>query len=126
MFEQMVPAFIAAVMMGLFELVKFCINKIKPEDSAMVNDISDIKGQLVELNDTSADTKRKTQELYDMHNVKDGDGTPIWYVPRSWADTQKEILHTVDQVSNTQKSLATTMERCVTILDRIDRRQDNE
>lgn len=122
----MIPAFVAAVMMGLFELVKFCINKIKPDDSALVTDIKDIKEELEELGSIAKQTQQKTKELYDMHDVKDGDGTPIWYVPRSWADTQKEILHTVDQVSNTQKSLASTMERCVTILDRIDRRQDHE
>ena len=92
MFEQMIPAFVAAVMMGLFELVKFCINKIKPDDNVLVGDIKDIKVELEELNKTTLATRQKTNVLYDMHNVKDSDGTPLVYVPRSWADTQKEIL----------------------------------
>ena len=60
--------------------------------------------------------------LYEMHDKVDGDGTPIWYVPRSWTKTQKEILQTVSEVAHTQALLANTMERCVEILDRIDRR----
>jgi hypothetical protein len=126
MFEQMIPAFIAAVMMGLFELVKFCINKIKPEDSTLVLEIQDTNDKLDKLMIISLDSQQKIKVLDDMHDVRDSDGTPLVYVPRSWADTQKEILHTVDQVSSTQKVLAATMERCVNILDRIDRRQDGK
>ena len=58
------------------------------------------------------------QDLLNMHNVKDNDGTPIWYVPRSWAETQKnisdsqqQIVMSLQSISGTQKSIAKTLER---------------
>ena len=62
--------------------------------------------------------------LVEMHSVRNEDGAPIWYIPTSWADTQKEILHVVGDVSRTQERLAGSMERFVEILDRIDRRSE--
>jgi len=84
-----------------------------------------IKKTFPESKFTEADHNRLAR-LYEMHNVLDDDGTPIWYVPRSWADTQKDILHTVGEVSRTQDKLADTMERFTQILDRIDRRSSSK
>ena len=32
-------------------------------------------------------------DLYTMHDAKDQDGIPLWYMPRSWNQTQQEILN---------------------------------
>ncbi len=72
-----------------------------------------------------AELLRYSRELFNMHNKFDADGVPIWYVPRSWADTQGHILETVHEVAHIQEKLADTMERCVGILDRIDRRNSS-
>lgn len=49
--------------------------------------------------------------MYDMHNKFDEDGTPLWYVPRSWATMQKEIVSTQKEISMALNSMATTLER---------------
>jgi len=62
------------------------------------------------------------RRLYDMHNITDGDGTPIWYVPQALADNQQELVKTVSDIVHTQMLQTTAMERCAVILDRIDQR----
>jgi len=73
----------------------------------------------------SLEDKRMIKALYDMHNKYDEDGAPLWYVPRSWSSTQSHILETVGEIAHIQTQLANTVERCVNILDRIDRRQND-
>ena len=58
----------------------------------------------------------------DMHEVMskcDVDGTPLVYVPRSWAETQKDMQQIMTQIVNDQRRIAD-------ILDRIDKKlEDN-
>ena len=58
------------------------------------------------------------KRTFDLHNHFDNDGVPLWFVPRSWADIQKDISEsqraitlTLQEISNTQKSIAKTLER---------------
>ena len=40
-------------------------------------------------------TPQQAEELHELHTLHDrldGDGVPLWYVPRTWHDTQKEML----------------------------------
>ena len=48
----------------------------------------------------------------------DTDGTPLCYVPRSWADTQEKIVKALDNISTSQVIIAKTLEN-------IERHQSN-
>lgn len=108
--------FVIVVMAKLVEVLAMAIvNKISPtkeerwslEDRKSVNEIKDL-----------------TKSLHEMHYKFDADGTPIWYVPRSWDQTQREIHQSIVQVTHTQESMSKVLERMVTVLDRMDRRQE--
>ena len=107
---------VVAVVLGLVEIIKwlieFILKKANPETMA-----EKVKLQNIEL---------LCVKMHEMHNKYDADGTPIWYVPRSWVSTQKEILEAVQSISHTQEKLAETMERMGNTMDRIDRRHHGE
>ncbi len=62
--------------------------------------------------------------LFELHNVKDNEGRPIWYLPsRTLSDMEKQnekILGLVDNVSSTQKDISHILER---ILDKLQERE---
>lgn len=58
--------------------------------------------------------------LDDAHAKYDSDGTPLWYVPRSWIKTQKEISKTLDQITQTLSTIAGTQKAIVRTLDRLE------
>lgn len=49
----------------------------------------------------------------------DTDGTPLVYVPRSWAEIQKEMQHVMIQIVNDQRRIAD-------ILDRIEKKLEEK
>lgn len=55
--------------------------------------------------------KNRVDSLYEMHNKHDQDGIPIWYVPRSSVETQKEIVDRLYVVSQTQSKTLDIIER---------------
>ena len=61
------------------------------------------------------------------HAKYDSDGTPLWYVPRSWADTQEKITvmllkmaETLNTISGTQKAIVRTLDRMDDVSRRVD------
>lgn len=52
-----------------------------------------------------------TDQLLEMHRHFDQDGTPLWYVPRSWSGTQSHIVEICQQISNSQVLLVQAIER---------------
>ncbi len=43
--------------------------------------------------------------LYAQHDQKDGNGTPLWYFPRSMLEGQKALLDKLSEIVFTQKSV---------------------
>lgn len=75
---------------------------------------------------TEKDAKYLTDEehqmlasLHDLHCRYDEDGTPIWYVPRSWSTTQKEIVGMLADIAATQH-------KTLDLIDRLERRFDQK
>jgi len=48
---------------------------------------------------------RQVQELYNMHNQKDGDGVYVWYVRRSLEDAIIKLTESIDQQTQTFREL---------------------
>lgn len=106
---------------GLIELLKFLIGKFVEKDKKAPASTEEIKAIVQEsvkqviLHETQAGQLRT---LYEMHMKFDNDGTPVWYVPRSWAETNKDIADRLYKLGEVQSKTITILER---ILERLDK-----
>lgn len=62
--------------------------------------------------------KSDINKLMELHNKFDADGIPLWYTPRSWSETQIEIIQTCQTISANQRSILRTIERIEQRLDK--------
>ena len=70
--------------------------------------------KLDKIEDKAGLSERQAEELkllHNLHNVKDSDGSPIWYVPRSWAATQREIVDKIKDYLYHRTFIGFTRER---------------
>lgn len=91
-----VPALAAvvAVTMALTKVIEILIVKNAPKKSVLTNEERDwMKG------------------LHELHEKCDTDGTPLVYVPRSWAEIQREMQHIMTKIVTDQKRIADILER---------------
>jgi len=95
-----VPALaaIVAVVLGLGKIIEVLILKAVPQKSVLMDD--------------ERDWMHHTHKIISR---QDSDGTPLVYVPRSWAETQKDMQQVMIQIVNDQRRIAD-------ILDRIDKK----
>jgi len=117
---------IAAIAMllgqGLIELLKFLIGKFTEKDQKQPVSADDIKKLIEEalrnsaLNEPHAGQLRT---LYEMHMKFDNDGTPIWYVPRSWNETMREIVDRLYKTGELQN-------KTLSLVERLERRLENQ
>ena len=59
----------------------------------------------------SEDERMKLSYIYSIHTEKDNDGVPLVYVPRSWAETQKDMKDVMQRIVNDQTRIADILER---------------
>jgi len=61
---------------------------------------------------TKIETIDKTvSKTWDLHDTYDNDGVPIWWIPRSWNETQEKVVEICREISETQRAIAGTLER---------------
>ena len=95
---------------GLGPFVGFCIHtaialgRARGQLDRSGTRMKEIEDQIEALSKT-ADT------TLEMHQHYDGDGTPLWYIPRSWAATQMKIVDICQEISQTQAAIASCLER---------------
>ncbi len=51
------------------------------------------------------------QQLSTLHARVDKDGTPLWYVPRSWSETQREIVKRLEKITQIEIKMLGIIER---------------
>jgi Mg2+ and Co2+ transporter CorA len=51
------------------------------------------------------------RDLKRMHDVRDDDGRPIWYMPKEIIETQRELVKLTHVVATTQQHMAGLIER---------------
>jgi len=97
-----VPALaaIVAVVLGLGKIIEMLIMKSIPRKSVLTDD-----------------ERVAIKNIDEVLSKSDADGTPLVYVPRSWAEVQKEMQHIMTQIVNDQRRIAD-------ILDRMDKKLD--
>ena len=100
--EMPALAAVIAVTMGLIKVIEMLINKNSSKGSVLTGQE---RGWL--------------QGLHDLHEKCDTDGTPLVYVPRSWAEIQRNMQHVMTKIVNDQRRIAD-------ILERIDKKLDDK
>ena len=100
--EMPALAAVIAVTMGLIKVIEMLIKKNSSKGSILTGEE---RGWL--------------QGLHDLHEKCDTDGTPLVYVPRSWAEIQRNMQHVMTKIVNDQRRIAD-------ILDRIDKKLDDK
>ena len=93
---------IVAVVLGLGKVIEILILKSVPPKSVLMDD--------------ERDWIKHTNEIM---SKCDTDGTPLVYVPRSWAEIQKDMQHVMTKIVNDQRRIAD-------ILDRIEKKLESE
>ena len=97
-FSIPVLAAIVAMVMGLGKIIEILILKAVPQKSVLMDEERDWIKSVNEITSKS-----------------DTDGTPLVYVPRSWAEIQKDMQHVMTKIVTDQRRIAD-------ILDRIDKK----
>ena len=101
-FSIPVLAAVVAIVMVLGKVIEVLILKSVPPKSVLMDD--------------ERDWIKHTDELL---SKCDTDGTPLVYVPRSWAEIQKDMQHVMTKIVTDQRRIAD-------ILDRIDKKLDKK
>ena len=97
-----VLAAIVAIVVGLGKVIELLVLRTLPSKSVLVDEERDW-----------------IQHTYKVISRQDSDGTPLRYVPRSWADTQKDMQQVMIQIVNDQRRIAD-------ILDRIEKKLEEK
>ena len=98
-------ASLIGVIMALIELVKYQIGVKREVKPPAEKDRQDIV--------------KKIEDLHTWHNAKDSDGYPLWYVPRSFVDSQKEIACKLHEIS-------TLLNHSIHVVEAIEKRLDKK
>ena len=97
-----VLAAIVAIVVGLGKVIELLVLRTLPSKSVLVDEERDW-----------------IQHTYKVISRQDSDGTPLVYVPRSWAETQKDMQQVMIQILNDQR-------RKADILDRIEKKLEEK
>lgn len=116
-----------AIIHGLVGLVKYLLkqNEEKTEKTASqeiiksLNTIEKKIGADCGLNELQSS---QLKELYDLHSRVDPDGVPLWYVPRGWAETQKDIVERLQKITEIEYKMLGIIERLERRLELFDNR----
>ena len=92
---------VIAITMGLIKVIEMLISKTSNKNSVLTNEE---RGWL--------------QGLHDLHEKCDTDGTPLVYVPRSWAEIQRNMQNIMTKIVNDQRRIADILERIDKKLDK--------
>lgn len=96
---------------SLAKVIEFLIKKALPQKKILsedefnkIKDIYALVESLVKKTDNDTENLEEQHEwlytLYQQHSKVDVDGIPLWYVPRSFIETQKEIVSILLNISS--------------------------
>lgn len=117
---------------SLAKVVEFLIKKALPKKNVLSEEeydkIKDIYAVLESLSKKTDDENENleeqhqwVQELYRQHSKVDADGIPLWYVPRSFIETQKEIVTILLNISSQMDKSTYVLDSLLKRLEEIER-----
>jgi len=108
-------------------LIKFLIKKVTPKENVLSekerNLIKEMHSWLEDISEKNNDEHEWLKELRDVHDKTDRDGVPLWYVPRSLVDMQKEIITLLQNISQHQSKINFILE---TLISKINTFKDSK
>jgi len=110
----------------LAEVIKYLVSRLVPQKQLLPKEDQEQRDATRTNVQTLVDTMPKllqsissmtitVDRLWEVHNKHDQDGVPVWYVPRSWAETQEKVVENLRQVAELTR-------RSLELLERIERR----
>ena len=92
-----------------------------------LKEVARVVGEIPTDSPTLDSEERKAlMELYALHDNKDQDGIPLWWIPRSWHKTLEESLKVSTDIAYTQKDLSKVLDHVVSALEKLVDRRNNE
>jgi ABC-type Zn2+ transport system substrate-binding protein/surface adhesin len=96
---------------SLTKVVEFLIKKALPKKETLseiefnkIKDIHALLETIIKKKDDDEENMKEqhewVSELHRLHSKSDADGVPLWYVPRSFIETQKEIVTILLNISS--------------------------
>jgi len=121
---------------SLAKLVEFLIKKIIPTKNTLsekefnkIKDIYVLVETIIKKNEDDSENIEEQhewlRELYRQHNKVDGDGIPLWYVPRSFIETQKEIVTILLNISSQMDKSTYVLDNLLKRLEELERQVRN-
>jgi hypothetical protein len=118
---------------SMAKIIEVLVRKISPSRKKTLSEdeFEKIKGidyklrnihtQINDKPTLSDDQNTMLQDLHNWHNKTDADGIPLWYVPRSFIESQKEIVEVLSEISSHQERTTFLLEA---LLKRIEKLED--
>lgn len=111
-----------AGMVGVEVIKKLLMDKIFPAQDFNPEDRELLKSNsqaISTLNTLVPALAEKVKALYELHDIKDQDGIPLVFAPRSWNETQKENLDITKDLVHSQKETAKALEGVTKIVEKL-------
>jgi hypothetical protein len=107
--------------LSLVKLLDVLVKKILPKKQILSDEELDVLKRNNEMlnsitHKVSEESLLTNQEqewlknLHNLHDKTDKDGIPLWYVPRSFIDTQKEVIQILSNISKLQEKTTYVLE----------------
>lgn len=115
--------------MGLVKLLDIVLKKILPNKQILSDEELEVIKKSNEMligitQKVSEESLLTPQEqewlknLHTLHDKTDKDGIPLWYVPRSFIDTQKEVIQILSNISKHQEKTTYVLESILKKLEK--------
>ena len=106
----------------IFEIVKFLVIRLGPKPVMGLSSVEKVQLGKIEArtkihSEHIAMIKKQTDDLHVWHDKQDEDGRPLWYVPRTFHESQEKVLEALRDISYTQKQTVSILERIVDKLE---------
>jgi len=117
---------------SLAKVIEFLIKKALPKKNTLsdeeYNKIKDIYAVLESLSKKTEEESENLDEqhewiheMYRLHSKVDGDGIPLWYMPRSFIETQKEVVSILLNISSQMDKSTYVLDSMLKRLEELER-----
>lgn len=128
----LIPVFVTLV-----KIVEYLIKKLLPSKgntlseketeriTGIENTLKTIQQKVEDKPSLTTDQNSMLKDLYDLHSKTDADGIPLHYFPRSFIESQKDIVDVLQEISNHQERTTYLLEALIKNLDKIENKIEN-
>ena len=117
---------------SLAKIIEVLVKRVAPNKKNTLSDdeyeklkgidykLRNIHTQINDKPTLSDDQNTMLQDLHNWHNKTDADGIPLWYVPRSFIESQKEIVVVLSEISSHQERTTFLLEALIKSIDKLE------